>query len=459
MNLFNDQYEGGASFEALFRYQVVSVVKNYLFQGEELSTAVHRTARMAHYLFNGDIRHVSVRTTYRWYAAFKAEGILGLEPKKRGNDTVSTVLSDKMLDFLKKQKGKDQEASVPELISRAKEYGIVDTTTHIDRTTVYRTLKRMGCSMRRRKKERDRDMRRFAYPHRMDMVLCDGKHFRAGATRAKRVALFFLDDCTRFGLHVVVGTSEDTKLFMRGLYETIRKGGFMNILYLDHGPGFIAADTFQVAQRLGVLLIHGEAAYPEGHGKIEKFNQTVKAALLRNLDRRPDVDPACGALELRLQHYLSEVYNYNPHHSLAKQLPAMRFFEDKKKLRFPQNDGELRRLFVVYLKKRVKNDNIVSVNSVPYEMPTGHAGDWVTLHRHILDGTVSFLHNGRFIKLEPVDLAANARSRRAKNIKPQNEVIHPLPKSAADLKFERDLRPVVGPDGGFRNNNPEEDLK
>jgi putative transposase len=302
-------------------------------------------------------------------------------------------------------------------------------------------------------------MRRFAYPHRMDMVLCDGKHFRAGATRAKRVALFFLDDCTRFGLHVVVGTSEDTKLFMRGLYETIRKVGFMNILYLDHGPGFIAADTFQVAQRLGTLLIHGESVYPEGHGKIEKFNQTVKAALLRNLDRRPDVHPACGALELRLQHYLSEVYNHNPHHSLGKQPPTMRFFEDKKKLRFPQDDEALRRSFVVYLKKRVKNDNIVSVNSVPYEMPTGHAGYWVTLHRHALDGTVSFLHNGQFIKLEPVNLAANAHSPRAKNIKPQNEVIHPLPKSAADLKFERDLGPVVGPDGGFINNNLEEDLK
>jgi transposase len=125
MNLFNDQYAGEASFEALFRYQVVCVVKNYLFQGEELSAAVHRTAAMAHYLFNGDVRHVSARTTYRWYAAFKAEGIRGLEPKKRGKDTVSTVLSDKMLDFLKEEKGKDQEASVPELIKRAGEWGVL----------------------------------------------------------------------------------------------------------------------------------------------------------------------------------------------------------------------------------------------------------------------------------------------------------------------------------------------
>ena len=40
---------------------------------------------------------------------------------------------------------------------------------------------------------------------RMLMVLADGKHFRAGTARLKRVALVFLDDASRYGLDVVVG--------------------------------------------------------------------------------------------------------------------------------------------------------------------------------------------------------------------------------------------------------------
>lgn len=61
------------------------------------------------------------------------------------------------------------------------------------------------------------------------MVLCDGKQLRAGASRAKRVALHFIDDATRLALHVVVGTSETTRLFLRGLYELVCKYGRMDI--------------------------------------------------------------------------------------------------------------------------------------------------------------------------------------------------------------------------------------
>jgi len=112
------------------------------------------------------------------------------------------------------------------------------------------------------------------------------------------------------------------RLFLRGLYETIRTCGLMSILYLDQGPGFIAESTVRVLANLGVLLIHGEAAYPEGHGKIERWNRTCLADLLRGLDRRPDVDPDCGALELRLRHYVREIYNQRPHESLAGDSPA-----------------------------------------------------------------------------------------------------------------------------------------
>ena len=43
-------------------------------------------------------------------------------------------------------------------------------------------------------------------------MLADGKHFRAGAARLRRVALFF-DDATRYGLQVLVGTAESSELF------------------------------------------------------------------------------------------------------------------------------------------------------------------------------------------------------------------------------------------------------
>jgi len=434
--------------EALFRYRLVAEVVARIARGERRPEAIGAVAAYAHPDLSGRLRTVSTRTLYRWLARFEVYAFIGLVPRARPRLERSAVLPAPFLDFLEHQKRDDPKASIPELIRRARELGVLSPTRAIDRTTVYRAAKRLHLPLgRRRRRTPERDTRRFAYPHRMMMVLCDGKHFRAGATRAKRVALIFLDDASRFALHAVVGTSESAALFLRGLYECIQRVGRADIYYLDQGPGFIALDTLEVVRKLGALLIHGEAAYPEGHGKIERFNQTANAALLRGLDARPDVDPDPRALALRLQHYLRELYNHQPHESLSGLTPSERFHADERALSLPDSDQQLRQHFVVHLQRTVSADHVVSVDGCDYEVPRGHANERVLLYRRLLDGTLAIPHHGRLVDLHHVDLAANARARRAR---PRDvDPVAPLPKSAADLVFERDLNPIVDADGGF----------
>jgi transposase InsO family protein len=360
------------------------------------------------------------------------------------------VLPIRLLDFLSAEKKQDIGASIPEILRRARERGIIAQAECIDRSTVYRACRRLNIPVLRRRRGCLRDSRRFAYPHRMDLVLSDGKHFRAGATRARRVALFFLDDSSRFGLHVVVGPTESKELFLRGLYGSIQHSGIADIYYLDHGAGFVADDTTAVMQQLPALLIHGEKAYPEGHGKIERLHRTAVAAILRNLDGRADIDPDCGALELRLAHWLRETYNHTPHDSLENKTPWARFSIDEKALRFPENLTKLREKFLVQLRRKVSNDHVVSIDGVGFETPRGLAGSWIITYRQVLDGTVHVLHEGRLVKLHPVDLATNARTRRNERI-PAEEVVAPLPKSAADLAFERDFSPITDASGNFKS--------
>ena len=206
--------------------------------------------------------------------------------------------------------------------------------------------------------------------HRMDMVLCDGKHFRAGSGRAKRVALFFIDDATRMMLGVVVGTAESAGLFLHGLHHAIKTYGLMASIFLDNGPGFIAHDAINVLKNLDILCIHGTRAYSEGHGKSERFNQSVKQQCLRHFDGNPEVDSACSALTLRMSHYITHQYNQMPHESLAKETPWSRFHNDCKKLRFVENEQSLDNSFVLHEKRHVAGDNIVSIDAIPYEMPT-----------------------------------------------------------------------------------------
>ena len=183
---------------ALFRFSVVSLMLSWLLRGEVRARAVEAVAAQEHATPWGEVRRVSPRTVYRWLAAYEQHGLDGLEPATRPRTDSSVVLPDAFVSFLRSEKKADPRASSPELIRRARERRILSPQTQVDRTTVWRACRRMDLPTRRRPHKREADTRRFAFPHRMMMVLADGKQFRAGAARLKRVALVFLDDCTRY---------------------------------------------------------------------------------------------------------------------------------------------------------------------------------------------------------------------------------------------------------------------
>ena len=431
--------------EALFRHSLVSQVLNRMYRGQARVDAIEAVAGQRHLDFDGKERSVSARTLYRWLAAYEQGGSEALAPQERSGGPM--VLSEALLDFFKAEKLADARTSVPELIRRARVTGRIKPDERVHRATVWRAFQHLGVPTGRINTPKVRDCRRFAYAHRLDMVLCDGKHFRAGPGRLKRVALFFIDDATRFGLEVVVGTSENAALFLRGFYLCILFYGRMIGLFVDNGPGFIALDTIEVARKLLVHLIHGSAGYPEGHGKVERFNRTAAEQLLRLLSGDPRIDPRVEALELRLRHYLRERYNHQPHESLGGMTPWERFHQDSSRaLRFFDSGEQLRRAFVLHEERRVSRDHIVSVDGVAYEMPLGYRGRKVMVQRHLLDGGVSLLHEGHLVALAPVDLHANARDRRARG---RDAPPTPMPPpSAAQMAFERDLGPVVDDQGG-----------
>ena len=434
--------------QALFRYQVVSAVQVRVLAGMKVAQAVREVLKLSHQDLSGQSRRVSERSVYRWLDAYEQESLAGLEPQPRPRVSDSAVLSKRLLDFLRVENKADPEASVPELINRARLHGMVSEDEPLSRISVWRACRRMGLTLRRVHKLKDKDMRRFSYPNRMLMMLADGKHFRAGVGRLKRVALNFLDDSTRFGLTVIVGTSETTELFLQGLHRTILRYGLLSAMFLDRGPGFISDDTFGVVARLGIRLIHGTAAYPEGHGKVERFNQTAWQQLIRSFDSNPEVDPDPSALTLRLSHWMYQVYNHTPHESLGGQTPAQRFHQDPRPLHFPEDRGWLDECFLISFERGVSTDNVIPFDGMFYEVPRGYARHRIRLWRHLLDGSVSMIHQGHRLFVHPVDVEANAYSKRAPKPKTSPKTNRPV-RTAATLRFQSDFAPIVGPDGSY----------
>lgn len=434
--------------EALLRYTVLAQVEALILGGSPVGDAVRQVAGRDHAHPDGRRVRVSVRTLERWRAAFLAGELEALEPKSRKRTQSSVVLSKELLTFLKTEKERDPRASVPELIRRAQARGIIPADLPVDRTTVWRACRRMGLPTRPRPSKHEGDMRRWVHLHRMQCVLCDGKHFRAGAARLRRVALFYLDDATRYGLDVVVGTSESAALFLGGLHDLVTKHGLPDLLYLDQGSGFTSGDTTAVVQGgLGAWLIHGKARYPQGRGAIERFIRTAHDQVLRSLDGAAEVDPDPAALTLRLRHFLHR-YNDTPHETLGGDTPRQRW-EAGRPLRFPEDAADLYRRFVVRESRKVSADHVIKFDGRLWEAPWGLARTWVEVARHVLDGRLWVQHQGRMVELAELDPHANAVNGRASAPDPQPQASEGVPTTAATTAFDHDLRPLTGPDGGF----------
>lgn len=283
----------------------------------------------------------------------------------------------------------------------------------------------------------------------MQCVIADGKHFKAGGGRAARVAVIFLDNASRFVLGAVVGTAESAQLALRGLLKVIRRWGLMTCLYVD--LGFDTKDLARATASLDISLILGTKSYPEARGCIERFNRTLAEQLLCGWPGNPAVDPELMALELRLEHWASEMYNHTPHEGLKGATPAERFHSDSRSLTIPQSPIALEEAFVTSFDRTVKSHNCISVDGALFELPLGHnSGSKVDVYRNMITGALSVIHQGQRVTIHPSDLTANAYQKRSA-AKPKSTACSGRRRTAADAAFQRDHPPLVDDDGGYRD--------
>ena len=127
--------------------------------------------------------------------------------------------------------------------------------------------------------------------------------------------------------------------------------------------------------------------------------------------------------------------------------PEQRFQSDERPLRLPQDTKAMEECFTLSETRKVSRDNVLSVDGVDYEVPRGHARTLVTVWRRLLCDELFILHDGKTVRLHPVDLAHNATSRRARPSAPEGD--EGTPTTAASLAFAKDFGPVVGADGGL----------
>jgi hypothetical protein len=132
-----------------------------------------------------------------------------------------------------------------------------------------------------------------------------------------------------------------------------------------------------------------------------------------------------------------------------RETPWERWSRDVRPLQHLTED-ELACAFVTHLERTVTSDRLVSIEGLLYEIPrdAGRGGQKILVTHRLLEGTYHVLVRDRLVRIHPVDLATNARSPRTRPNSEDDEPKPPPEPTAADLRFERDLGPVVDDEGG-----------
>jgi putative transposase len=170
-----------------------------------------------------------------------------------------------------------------------------------------------------------------------------------------------------------------------------------------------ASSHLQLAcARLGMALVHSKPYDSPSRGKIERFNRTVRQKFLPLIDFSHI--ESLDELNTTFARWLDREYQKSFHHGIQDQ-PMDKWMGDLAKVSIKRvSSVQLDLAFYITIKRKVKNDATISVNSTLYEVPPLFIGKVIEL-RHPSDNPedLTIYENDKPIhKIKKVNPSQNA---------------------------------------------------
>lgn len=388
---------------AIFRFGVIFPLleKKSLAWGEQKKLLQQLSQRQWEIPFS-DRTTIGGATILNWLRRYRGGGerIEALFPSDRSDCGRQRSISNETLAALLQLRKEKPSFTIKKVVEEACKRNIITKADRISLPTVYR-LFRLHAEETQKKQE---DMRRFEVELSNDMWQADALHAirvtHEGKLR-KSYLFVILDDKSR----LIVGSGfylhENADSFVDCLSKALKSRGVPRILYVDNGSPFRNHRLSIGCASLQISLRYATAYRPEGSGKVERFNRTVRMQFL------PDIAEGITLEELnkRWQKYLDEQYHQRKHGSTG-QTPLQRYLDDAHLLRGAPN--QLPDYFRYREQRTVSNDRTVRLAGRLYQVPLGLAGKRVELRYETLDRVELFADGASKGFVSEVPLHANS---------------------------------------------------
>ena len=220
----------------------------------------------------------------------------------------------------------------------------------------------------------------------------------------------FLDDASRYVIALEAHTTEKEIEMLEILVDALRRHGKCDALYLDNGATYRGEILRTVCARLGITLLHAKPYDPQARGKMERFWRTLREGCLNFMTGVSSL----AEINARLRAFLDRRYHPAPHAGLMGKSPA-KVYANRPAGECAIDEHALRAALTVRSRRRVTNDNVISLDGVTWQLDQGYlAGQIVTVACcFAAPGEAPWVeHEGKRLLLHPLDPLKNARIRR-----------------------------------------------
>lgn len=266
----------------------------------------------------------------RLMARYRLEGEAAFEPRSRRPKTSPAALAAEVVDLILRLRKELTDAGLDAGPDTIAWHLAQHHDTLIARSTISRHLVKAGLVTPEPKKRPRSSYVRFEAAMPNQTWQSDFTHYRL-STGTDVEIISWLDDCTRYALHVtahhritgpIVTTTFRETLAEHGIpASTLTDNGMVYTVRLAGGRG--GRNTFEhELRRLHVVQKNSRPGHPTTCGKVERFQQTIKKWL-----RAQPVQPATiTELQTLLETFVEEYNHRRPHRSLPNRAtPAARY--------------------------------------------------------------------------------------------------------------------------------------
>ncbi|GAA1799414.1 IS481 family transposase [Nocardioides hankookensis] len=365
---------------------------------------------------------VSRSWVYELLARYRVEGEAAFEPRSRAPKTTPGATPPETVELVLQLR--------KELLAAGHDAG-ADTLgwhlthhhqTTLSRATIHRILTRAGAITPEPKKRPKSSYIRFEAAMPNECWQSDFTHYRLSTGQNTEI-ITWLDDCTRYALHVSAHRAITTPIVKATFREAAGQHGIPASTLTDNGMVYTVrlASTGHRGGRNGfeqqlrdwhVEQKNSRPNHPTTCGKVERFQQTMKKWL-----RAQPAQPATIAeLQALLDQFVTEYNQHRPHRSLPhRATPATLYESMPKALPGPARNAETH--------DRIRHDIVDKAGTVTLRVHgqlrhigigRTHARTHVILLVHDLDVRVINAITGELLRELTIDLSKDYQPRTPK---------------------------------------------